>query len=144
MVGVSLEIGKLPHTQMTDPISDFLIRLKNASMSGRLSVSVPFSNMKFAIANLLSKKGFVGPVARKGRKNAKFLEVVLLYENGKSRIANVTIISKPSRRLYGKAKEIRPYRQGFGMSVFSTPMGILSDMDAKKENVGGEILFKIW
>lgn len=127
-----------------DPISDFLIRIKNASMAEKATVSAPFSNMKFAIAELLSQKGFVGEVHKKGKKNGKVLEVTLLYPESQSRIHDVEIVSKPSRRLYGKSKEIRPYRQGYGMTVLTTPKGILSDSDAKKENVGGEILFKIW
>ncbi len=127
-----------------DPISDFLIRIKNAGLAGRSTVSVPFSNMKFAIATLLSKKGFVGEVHKKGRKNGKSLEINLLFSQGKSIIGDIKLISKPSRRQYGKSKDIRPYRQGYGITVLSTPKGILSDMDAKKENVGGEILFKIW
>ncbi len=127
-----------------DPISDFLIRIKNAGMAGKPSVSVPYSNMKFAIADLLSQKGFIGKVHKKGRKNQKFLEVGILYNSGKSRIEDISLVSKPSRRQYGKAKEIRPFRQGYGITVLSTPKGILDGAHAKKANVGGEILFKIW
>jgi small subunit ribosomal protein S8 len=127
-----------------NPISDFLIRIKNAGMAEKTSVSAPFSNMKFAIANLLSKKGFVGQVSKKGRKNNKSLEVNILYSDGKPRIGDIKLMSKPSRRQYGKAKELRSYRQGYGMTVLSTPKGILAHSDARKENVGGEILFKIW
>lgn len=126
-----------------DPISDFLIRIKNAGMAGKTSISVPHSNMKFAVASLLSKKGFVGEVHKKGRKDGKSLEVGILYSDKKPRVSDIRLVSKPSRRQYGKAKELRPYRQGYGMTVLSTPKGILSDSDAKKKNVGGEILFKI-
>lgn len=127
-----------------DPISDFLIRIKNASQANKQSVSAPFSNMKYAIAQLLSNKGFVGPIQKKGRKNGKYIEVGLLYEGANSRVNDVSIVSKPSRRLYTQAKEIKNYRQGFGITVLSTPKGIMAGEDAKKENLGGEVLFKIW
>ncbi|MEK7117328.1 MAG: 30S ribosomal protein S8 [Patescibacteria group bacterium] len=126
------------------PVSDFLIRIKNASMAGKPFVSAPYSNMKFAIAKLLKEKGFVGEVHKKGRKNGKYLEVGILYDNKKSRVNDIKLMSKPSRRTYGKVKEVRAYRQGYGMTVYSTPKGILADSDVKRENVGGEILFKIW
>jgi len=127
-----------------NPISDFLIRIKNSGMAGKTLVSVPYSNMKFAIANILKEKGFINEVHKKGRKNGKFLEVGLLYQNKKSRVNDIKLVSKPSRRTYNKVKEVRPYKQGYGMTVYSTPKGILVDTDAKKENVGGEVLFKIW
>ena len=129
---------------VTDPISDFLIRIKNASQANKQSVSAPFSNMKYAIAQLLNQKGFVGPVQKKGRKNGKYIEVGLLYEGANSKVSDINIVSKPSRRLYTQAKEIKNYRQGFGITVLSTPKGIMAGEDAKKENLGGEVLFKIW
>lgn len=130
----------------TDPIADFLIRLKNAGYAKRESISVPFSNMKLAIAELLNKKGFIGEIVKKGKTTAtKSLSITLLYdENRAPRITDVKRISKPSRRLYEKSKSITSYKSGFGMTVLSTPKGIMADMDAKKENVGGEILFSIW
>ncbi len=127
----------------TDPIGDFLIRIKNAGAVGKASLSLPFSNMKFAIAKLLSSKGYLGEVKKNTEKNT--LEVVLLYtEDTTPVVSGVDRISKPSRRLYQKAKEIKRFRRGFGMSVFSTPKGIMADIDAKKENLGGEFLFNIW
>jgi small subunit ribosomal protein S8 len=131
---------------MNDPIGDFIIRIKNAGNTGKESISVPFSKMKWAVAELLSAKGFIGSVSQKSKGDVvKSLNIVLLYdESGRPRISDVKRISKPSRRLYQKAKEIRPYRRGFGMTVFSTPKGIIADADAKKDNLGGEILFTIW
>ena len=126
-----------------DPIADFLIAIKNAGLAGKPSVSVPYSEIKFQIASLLATKGFVGAVSKKGKK-AKSLEVEIAYEAGAPRVSDVKRISKPSRRLYEGAKEIKPWKQDVGMRVFSTPKGILADMDARKEKVGGEILFSIW
>jgi len=131
---------------VTDPIGDFIIRLKNAGNTGKGSVCVPFSKMKMAIAELLSSKGFVGEVSKKNKGEVvRFINVDLLYgDDGRPRISDVQRISKPSRRLYEKTKEIKKYRRGFGMAVLSTPNGIMADIDAKKANVGGEILFTIW
>lgn len=127
-----------------DTIADFLIMMKNASLVGKPSVTTPASNMKLAIAELLSKKGFVGAVSKKNKKNVKIIEVELLYPEGKPRITDVEKVSKPSRRLYSAAKGLRSYKQGLGFNVLSTPKGIMTDIDAKKENVGGEVLFRIW
>lgn len=127
-----------------DTIADFLIMMKNASMVGKPSVVTPFSNIKFQIAELLVKKGFVGKVSKKNKKELPFIEVELLYPEGAARITDVERVSKPSRRLYSGAKELRSYKQGLGLNVLSTPKGIMTDKDAKKENVGGEVLFRIW
>lgn len=131
---------------MNDPIADFLIRIKNAGLAGKPFVSVPFSKMKLAIADMLSSKGFLGEISTKGKApTTKYLQVELIYtEDGKPRINDVKRISKPSRRLYEKAKNIKGYRMGVGMTVLSTPKGIMADIDARKAKLGGELLFNIW
>lgn len=131
---------------MTDPIADLLIRIKNAGLSRKPSVSMPFSKMKLAIAEVLGAKGFLGEVVTKGKTPAtKRLEVEVLYEEGgRPRVSDVNRISKPSRRLYEKSKNIKSYRRGVGLAVLSTPKGIMADADARKANVGGELLFTIW
>lgn len=130
---------------VNDPIGDFIIRIKNAGNVGKKNISVPFSKMKLAIAELLSVKGYVGAVSQKSKGNAKYLDIVLLYtKDGQPVVSGVNRISKPSRRLYESAKNIKRFRRGFGMSVFSTPKGVLADVDAKKNNLGGEFLFNIW
>lgn len=131
---------------VTDPIGDFIIRIKNAGNSGKESVSVPFSKMKLAIAELLSAKGFIGEVTKKGKGEAfKSMNIDLLYDKaGEPMISGVKRISKPSRRLYENSKNLRAFRKGYGMSVLSTPKGIMADVDAKKDNLGGELLFNIW
>jgi len=130
---------------MNDPIGDFIIRIKNAGNVKKESISVPFSKMKLAIAKLLRAKGYLGNITKKSRGNAKYLEIALLYtENGEPVVSDVRRISKPSRRLYESAKNIKRFRRGFGLSVLSTPKGIMADVDAKKNNLGGELLFNIW
>lgn len=144
-LGKSHLAGYCLEKDMNDPIGDFIIRIKNAGNVGKGSISVPFSKMKFAIAELLSAKGYVGAVSQKSKGNAKFLNVVLLYtQNDSPVVSGVQRISKPSRRLYEKSKDIKRFRRGFGLSIFSTPKGIMADVDAKKENLGGEFLFNIW
>ncbi len=130
---------------MNDPIGDFIIRIKNAGSVKKASFTVPFSKVKLAIAELLSDKGYLGAVTKKTKGNSKYLNIELLYtENGKPRVSGVKRISKPSRRMYEGAKNIKRFRKGFGLSVFSTPKGIMADIDAKKSNIGGEFLFNIW
>jgi small subunit ribosomal protein S8 len=130
---------------VNDPIGDFIIRIKNAGAVHKESISMPFSKMKLAIAEMLSAKGYIGDVTKRNKGNAKYLNIALLYvKDGSPVISGVRRMSKPSRRLYEGAKNIRRFRRGFGLSIFSTPKGIMADIDARKNNVGGEFLFNIW
>ncbi len=127
-----------------DTISNMLIQIKNAGMAGLPSVLVPYSNFKFEIADLLQKEGYVTSVEKKGKKVKKYIEIVVAYKDKSPRINDLKRISKPSRRVYMGAKDIKPVRNGYGISVLSTPKGVMTDKLAKKEHVGGEILFRIW
>lgn len=127
---------------VTDPVSDLIIRLKNAGKVRKESVLLPYSKLKEAIANVLVAEGYLKSVTKK--KTAPVLEVVLNYQNGESKIKEVQRISKPSRRIYKGFADIHPMKGGFGKTLFSTPKGILTDRQAIKEKVGGEVLFKIW
>ncbi len=128
-----------------DPISDMLIRIKNASAVDHKTVNIPYSNIKFAIANTLQKQGYIGSVSKKGRNVTKILEIELVYtDDNIAKIKGVQRISKPSRRVYFGAKDIKPVLSGFGTLILSTPKGIMTGKDAKQGLVGGEALFKIW
>jgi small subunit ribosomal protein S8 len=128
-----------------DPIADMIVRIKNAGDSRKESVVLPYSSLKLAILDTLMKEGFVQSFGKKGKKVVKWIEVVLAYdENGKSKVTGFQRISKSSKRVYQKAKEIQKVRNGFGALILSTPKGIMTDKTAKVENVGGEALFKIW
>lgn len=129
---------------MTDPIADMIIRLKNASDSRKESVVFPYSKLKLAILDVLLKEGFVKSFGKKGKKIAKFIEVVLIYDENGPRISGVDRVSKTSKRIYNKAKEIKKVKNGIGLLVLSTPKGIMTDKMAKEANVGGEAMFKIW
>lgn len=128
-----------------DKIADMLITMKNASMVSKQTVVVPFSNIKFAIAQCLKDSGFIANVSKKTEKNnIPVLEIELSYTPSGSKIHDVKRMSKPSRRLYTGVKELRPVKNGYGITVLSTPKGILNDKQARKEMVGGEVLFTMW
>ena len=130
---------------VTDPVGDFINRLKNGAEVKKQTVSVPFSAFKMAIAEVLQEAGYVQAVEKKGKKVKKTLDVVLKYdEGGRARIAGVKRISKPGRRMYRAVSKIRPVRYGHGNLILSTPKGIMTDKEARKEKVGGEALFEIW
>jgi len=128
-----------------DKIANMIITMKNASMVSKDHVVVPFSSLKYAIAQCLKEHGFVGTVSKKTEKNnIPVIEIGLLYKDGAPKIQDVVRISKSSRRVYMGVSDLRPVKNGFGLTILSTPKGILSDKQAKKELVGGEALFKIW
>jgi small subunit ribosomal protein S8 len=127
-----------------DPISNMIIMIKNASLAGKESVSFPYSKMKNAIAECLKKEGYAKQVSKKTKKGFPVLEVELVYNNKTPKITEVERISKQSRRVYFQMKDIHSVRNGSGMLVLSTPKGILSGKEARKEQVGGEALFKVW
>jgi len=126
-----------------------LIRIKNAQAVGNEQVSVPFSNMKLRIAQILKEGGFVMDVERRKKKAKKtefeYLAITLKYgEENRPAISGFKIISKPSRHMYFGVKEIKPVRSGYGMGVISTPKGVMNSKEAKKQNLGGEMLFEVW
>ncbi|MEX2405294.1 MAG: 30S ribosomal protein S8 [Candidatus Paceibacterota bacterium] len=129
---------------VNDPVADFITRLQNAGMAGRTEVRLPYSILKHRIAELLEEKGYIASLEKTGKDTKKELVVTLAEVDGKPRIHEVERISKPSRRLYTKANDIGKVKGGRGMYVLTTSKGILSDEDARKEGVGGELLFKIW
>lgn len=129
---------------MHDPIADMLIRIKNGGKAGKDIVEMPFSNLKEAIAKVLFTEGYITSYAKKGKKVQKTLEVGIAYEGKNPRVSEVARMSKPSRRFYLKNDDIKQVKNGFGLMVMSTPKGIMTGDEARKVQVGGEALFKIW
>ena len=130
---------------VSDPVADFITHLTNAGAIRKQSISVPFSNFKMTIAEKLKEVGYVKAIEKKGKKVKKTLDVVLKYdEAGNHAIQGVKRISKPGRRLYKSAHEVNPVRYGQGALILSTPKGIKTDKEARKEKIGGEALFEIW
>ncbi len=133
---------------LTDPISDMMVRIKNAQAVRHETVSIPFSKMKLALATILKKAGYVGDFERTKKKAKKaeheFLLITLKYDDGFSALTGVKMISRPSRRMYIKANEIKPVRSGHGLSIISTPKGIMDSHEARKQHLGGEIICEVW
>ena len=127
-----------------DPIGDMIVRIKNASDSRKESVVFPNSKLKLAILDVLMKEGYVKSFGKKGKKVAKFIEVVLAYENDTPRIHGIDRVSKTSKRIYTKTKDIHRVKNGMGRLILSTPKGIMTDKSAREAKVGGEALFKVW
>jgi len=127
-----------------DTIGDFIIRLKNAGAVGKTEVSLPYSKLKHAVADKLVAAGYIENAKQEGKKVQKNLVVTLKYENGKHYIHGVKRVSKPGRRLYTKVADIHKVKFGQGHMILSTPAGILTNDEAKAQNVGGEQLFIIW
>jgi len=129
---------------MTDPISDMLIRIKNAGAAGKQTVVIPYSKFKFSIANALLREGYIVGVNRKGRGVKRQLEVGLGYDEKKPKIKGIERVSKLSKRIYFGVRDLKPVRQGYGHILLSTPKGVMTGKQAKKEKIGGEALFKVW
>jgi len=133
---------------MTSTVIDMLIRIKNAQMAKLEHVSVPASKAKIKISEILAQSGYLSNFEKKTKKTGKsehdYLMLQLKYNNGEEAVSGIKIISKPSRKMYIKAKDIKPVRSGYGISVISTPKGIMSSVEARKQKVGGELLFEIW
>jgi small subunit ribosomal protein S8 len=129
---------------VTDPISNFIIALKNAAHAKKASVRVPYSQVKESIANVLAREGYLASVEKKGKKTRNHLEVEVAFENGKARIEGVKRVSKPSQRVYYGVRDIKPIRHGYGRISLSTPQGVMTGDEARKARVGGEALFIIW
>lgn len=126
-----------------DPISDMLIRIKNAQIAGHDMVRISHSKFKYEIARALEQNGYVGAIERKGKRVKKTLDVALLYKEGKPAIKGITLISKPSNRMYTAVKDLNTPRRG-GVIIVSTPKGVMSGKDARKQNVGGMLIAEIW
>ncbi len=130
---------------MIDPIADMLIRIKNAQAVGHKTVSVPFSNLKFTLAQILEQEKFIGKIEKKGKDIQKYIKINLEYdESEKPAIHGVKRISKPSQRIYVGNDKIRPVKQGYGLAIISTSSGLMTDKEAKKKGLGGELMCEIW
>jgi small subunit ribosomal protein S8 len=123
---------------------DLLTKIKNAQKAKLPNVKIPFSKMDLAVAEILAKHKFIDSVEKKGRMPKRILDIKLRYDANDGAIKGVEFLSKPSRRLYAGYKDIKKVLSGYGLLIISTPKGILEGDEAKKEKVGGALLFKIW
>lgn len=123
-----------------DPIADTLIRIKNGYTSGKRGVEVPYSKLQFHLCKLLSKEGYIMDVSKKERA----LELTLKYEGRKPVLTDVKRISKPSLRVYKGYKNLPRVLNNLGIAIISTPQGLMTEKEARKKKLGGEVMAEVW
>ena len=130
---------------INDPIGDLLARIRNGQMRGLAKVSTPASSLRGRLLDVLKLEGFIrgySEVELKGQP--RVFEIELKYHEGRPVIRELKRISTPGRRVYNSVGELKPYRGGLGISIVSTPQGVMSDSDARAKNVGGEVLCRVF
>jgi small subunit ribosomal protein S8 len=130
---------------INDPIGDLLARIRNGQSRGLAKVTTPASKLRAHVLDVLKTEGFIrgyAEVEMKGR--AKEFEVELKYHEGRPVIRELTRISTPGRRVYNSVSDLKPHRGGLGISILSTPQGVMSDTDARSKNVGGEVICRVF
>jgi small subunit ribosomal protein S8 len=130
---------------MTDPIADMLTRIRNAVRVERPHVDMPISKVKRGVADVLKREGYIWDWKEIDDKPVCHLRLELKYgPNGERVIRTIKRVSKPGRRIYSHARDLRPVLDGLGISVISTSRGVISDREARQRNLGGEVLCQVW
>ncbi len=129
---------------VTDPISDFLTRIRNAAKAKKLRVDIPSSNMKKSMAEILKNNKFIEDYTVIEDSKQNILRILLRYSNGISAISGLKKISTPGLRVYKNSKELPRVLNGLGIAVISTPKGLLTDKEARRQAMGGEVVCYIW
>ena len=130
---------------LMDPIGDMFTRIRNGQMRSLNSIDVPASNFRLQILEVLKSEGFImNFFIEKLENNKKNLKVDLKYYEGAPVIKEIKRISKPGRRVYSRANSIPRIQNGLGLAILSTPKGVMTDVDARKNNIGGEIICKVF
>lgn len=131
---------------ITDPIGDLLTRIRNGQLRGTAKVKSPNSRLRVRLLDVLQQEGYIRGYAEVEFKDSgrKELEIELKYHEGRPVIRELKRVSTPGRRVYASVKELRPHRQGLGVSIVSTPQGVMTDSTAREKNVGGEVLCQVF
>lgn len=129
---------------VTDPIGDLLTRIRNGQLRGLSKVKTPASRLRANVLKVLQEEGFIRGFAEVEFKGLKEIEIELKYHEGQPVIREIQRVSTPGRRVYASVKELKPYRQGLGLSIVSTPKGVMTDVSARENNVGGEVLCHVF
>ena len=130
---------------VNDPISDFLTRLRNATLVSKSNVEIPHSKFKYELAKLFKDEGYVSDIEIKGEGAKRVIDLTIKFsEEGKSVIAGLNRLSKPGRRVYSSFNELPRTNGGLGTVVVSTSRGLLSDSEARKRKLGGELICEFW
>ncbi len=130
---------------ITDPIGDLLTRIRNGQLRGLSKIQSPNSKLRTRLLDVLQAEGFIRGYAEVEHKGGKReLEIELKYHEGRPVIRELKRVSTPGRRVYAGVDELKPHRQGLGLSIVSTPQGLMTDNDAREKNVGGEVLCQVF
>ena len=130
---------------MNDPLGDMLTRIRNAQMRRRPKVIAPASNLRARVLDVLAEEGFIRGYTRVDNKDGMSeLEIELKYNNGQPAIREISRVSTPGRRVYRPVRDLRTVANGLGVSILSTPKGVMPDWRAREENVGGEVLCSVF
>jgi small subunit ribosomal protein S8 len=130
---------------ITDPIGDLLARIRNGQLRGLAKIKSPNSRLRTRVLDVLQSEGFIRGYAEVEFKDGrKELEIELKYHEGRPVIRELKRVSTPGRRVYAGVKDLKPHRQGLGLSIVSTPQGVMTDISAREKNVGGEVLCQIF
>ena len=129
---------------LNDPIGDLITRIRNAAMRGRSKLTSPASTLRVRVLNVLKEEGYIRDFAEIEKEGRKELEIELKYFEGSPAIHEIQRVSKPGRRVYSSIKDLGLVRNGLGISILSTPKGVMSDAAARTQNVGGEILCEVY
>ena len=129
---------------LSDPIGDMLARLKNSQMRNHKKIELPSSKFKAKIAEILKSEGYIIDYEVKTEKNKDSLHISLKYNSGSPVISSIERVSKPGRRIFSKAESLPKVNNGLGIAIVSTPKGVMTDIDARKNNIGGEIICKVF
>ena len=129
---------------VTDPISDFLLRIRNASKAKKLRVEIPASKMKQGLAEILKKESFIHDYSIVEDSKQNVIKIQLKYRDGSSAITGMKRISKPGLRIYKDATELPRVLNGLGTAVISTSKGLMTDKEARSQSAGGEVICYIW
>ncbi|HEX9158881.1 MAG TPA: 30S ribosomal protein S8 [Rhizomicrobium sp.] len=130
---------------VSDPIGDLLARIRNGQMRGAAKVKSPFSRQRVRVLDVLQAEGFIRGYAEVEFKGGtKELEIELKYHEGRPVIRELKRVSTPGRRVYASVRDLRPHRSGLGLSIVSTPQGVMTDTSAREKNVGGEVICRVF
>ena len=129
---------------LSDPIGDMIARVKNAQARNHKKVDLPSSNFKSKIADILKNEGFIRDFKIAGEEKKPILSLELKYHSGNPVISNFERVSKPGRRIFSSADSLPKINNGLGIAIISTPKGVMTDIDARKQKVGGEIICKVF
>ena len=129
---------------ITDPIGDLLTRIRNGQLRGLATIKSPNSRLRIRLLDVLQAEGYIRGYAEVETKGLKELEIELKYHEGQPVIRELKRVSTPGRRVYSSVSELKPHRQGLGVSIISTPQGVMTDSSAREKNVGGEVLCQVF